>query len=137
MGDEEVVFVDANIFLEFALLGKESERCKAFLLKIKEGELLAMASDFIVYTCLLPIQWRLKSTDEMRKFIIFLYNLAGLQIYKPTTQNLFDAIAVAEKHSLDFDDALIVSCMKCNGISKLMSFDRHFDNIEGIERMEP
>jgi len=39
--------------------------------------------------------------------------------------------------NLDFDDALVISCMKANNIRDLISFDRHFDKVKGIRRIEP
>ena len=41
------------------------------------------------------------------------------------------------KHGLDFDDGLGVACMKKYGINELLSFDRDFDKVRDIKRIEP
>lgn len=42
-----------------------------------------------------------------------------------------------EEEELDFDDATSVAAMRSLGISKVVSFDRDFDGVEGISRTEP
>lgn len=41
------------------------------------------------------------------------------------------------KYNIDFDDALVVSSMAEAKIKKLISFDKDFDKIKEIERLEP
>jgi predicted nucleic acid-binding protein len=38
---------------------------------------------------------------------------------------------------IDFEDALAIAYMESAGISEIISYDRHFDRIEGITRCEP
>ena len=38
---------------------------------------------------------------------------------------------------IDFEDALAVAHMERLGITEILSYDAHFDRIEGIERREP
>jgi len=37
---------------------------------------------------------------------------------------------------LDFDDALVLSCMLNREVVSLASFDKHFDKIKDIEKVE-
>lgn len=50
---------------------------------------------------------------------------------------MYDATEAMEKNELDFDDSLVVSCMKNNGIKKIVSLDKHFDKVKGVERIRP
>ena len=68
MGEREVVFIDANIFLEFILEDEKSEKCDILLKNIKTNEINAMTSDFIVYTCLIQIQNKLKNIEMLLKY---------------------------------------------------------------------
>ena len=45
--DQEVVFIDANLFLEVALKDEKSEVCKNFLQDIINGKVYGCTSNFI------------------------------------------------------------------------------------------
>jgi len=137
MGEREVVFIDANIFLEFILEDEKSEKCDILLKNIKTNEINAMTSDFIVYTCLIQIQNKLKNIELLKDFILLIGSLNGLEIIRPYLTDIYNAIEIANKESLDFDDSLVVSCMKSANINKLVSFDKHFDKVKTINRIEP
>ncbi len=136
MGKEEIVFIDANIFLELILNDKKADICEIFLRKVENGEITAETSDFILYTCLIKIEDKLKSKQPMQKFISSINEL-GLDIIRPSLKEIDEAIKISEKHKLDFDDSLVVSCMVNNNIKKLISFDGDFDKVKIIKRIEP
>ncbi len=136
MGEREVVFVDANIFLEVFLRDQNAERCKSFLRNLEENEVSAVTSDFVAYTCLIQIEYKLKSPKIMKDFLIAMDNFQ-IEIVRPLFYETFGAVEIGERHKLDFDDGLIISCMKSNGITKLISLDKHFDIVQEIKRVEP
>ncbi len=45
------------------------------------------------------------------------------------------AVEIADRHDFGLNDALAVVLMKKSGIAEIYSFDRHFDEVEGIERV--
>jgi len=137
MDKREVVFIDANIFLEVILKDEKNESCKNYLNKIKNNEVMAITSDFIIYTCLLQIERNIKDNEKLKKFILGINSLNGLEIIRPYLTDIHNAIEIANKESLDFDDSLVVSCMKSANINKLVSFDKHFDKVKTINRIEP
>lgn len=137
MDKGELTFIDANIFLELALEDKNAEKCENLLRKIKNGEIKAKTSDFIIYTCLLQIQQKLKSTKIMKEFVLLINDLSSLEIIRPSLQEIYDAIKISEEYKLDFDDGLVVSCMVNNDIRDLISFDKDFDKVKLIKRNEP
>lgn len=134
---DEVVFLDANIFLEVALGDAKQEACKALLAELVAGRRKGYTSDFIMYSCLLQIQHKAKDRGQMEKFIIFLNSIPSLQIIRCSLSEIRMAITSMQKHRLDFDDALVVSCMAHKGISALYSMDRDFDRVSTIRRLEP
>jgi len=136
MGEARLVFVDANIFLELMFDDKKADECENFLIKIRNKEIEAETTDFIIYTCLLQIQQKLKSLNYMQKFILLIGDL-NLNIIRPSLEDIYDATKIVEKYNLDFDDSLIVSCMKSNNIKTLISLDKHFDKVDFIKRSEP
>lgn len=137
MGEEEIVFIDANIFLESALKDRNYQNCGAFINLIKDRKIKAVTSDFILYTCLLQIELKLKSVEFIKDFIISINSLEGLQIIRPSLTDMYNSVKISAEYKLDFDDSLVVSCMQSNSIKTLISFDKDFDKIKIIKRKEP
>lgn len=129
-------FIDANIFLEVELADERSDECKELFSKIYKNQTKVMTSDFVVYTCLLQIENK-SSIDKMRNFIIFLDNMSGIEIHSPTYETIYIAFEIMKKYKLDFDDARVVAIMTALGIKELVSFDKHFDKVKEIKRLEP
>jgi len=50
---------------------------------------------------------------------------------------LLEALTIYQKQNLDFADALISITALRQGHPFVYSFDRHFDRVEGITRLEP
>ena len=78
------------------------------------------------------------NVGEPKALKIFLKSInrfKGLSIYSTT---LDDELAVIDemKSGLDFDDALQYYVAK-NLCLKIVSFDRHFDGLEGLIRLKP
>lgn len=132
-----ILFVDANIFLEIQLEDKRAGECEEFLRKINLGKISAITSDYIVYSCLLQICNRLGSVERMKKFILSMFGISNIKIFNPDFEVILSALNSMKRYNLDFDDALVVSSMTANKIKKLVSFDRHFDKVKEIERIEP
>src|SRR3989338_11620905 len=115
MAEREEVFVDANIFLEVFLRDCHAERCRNFLRTLTGNGYDAVTSDFIVYTCILQVENKHKSATALKDFLIAMSNF-NIEVVRPVFNDAHEAVQIAEKTNLDFDDALIVSCMKGNGI---------------------
>lgn len=133
----QIVFLDANIFLEIALNDKKSEDCKKLLHEVMQGEIKAYTSDFIVYSCLLQIQFKTKETKQMKDFILFINSIDNLIVLRPSLFDMEKAVEYKEKWKLDFDDSLVVSCMVNNGIKTLISLDSDFNKIPIIMKRSP
>ncbi|MBI3035973.1 type II toxin-antitoxin system VapC family toxin [Candidatus Woesearchaeota archaeon] len=134
MGKE--VFIDANVFLEIFLKDSKSEECKVFLNSLQEQNRQALTTDFIMYSCILQVQNKLKSANFIKNAVIFFNSYSNLKIIRPAIDDVFDAIGIIEKEKLDFDDSLVVACMRNYGINDLASLDRHFDKVKNIERIK-
>src|SRR3989344_8175226 len=99
----EVVFIDANIFLEIVIKGKRSDDCKKFSYRVLNEEIKAYTNDFIVYSCLLHVQRTDKS--KMKDFIVFLNSFDMLEIIRCSFSDMIGAIGYINTYNLDFDDA--------------------------------
>lgn len=134
---DEVVFLDANIFLEVLLRDANHQACRELFNAILAGEVQACTSDFILYSCLLQIHAKAKDPRLMEKFVLFLNSTPHLHIARCSLSEMAAAISCMERYRLDFDDALVVSAMAHRNIDTLVSFDRDFDSVPIIKRRAP
>ncbi|MBI2106568.1 type II toxin-antitoxin system VapC family toxin [Candidatus Woesearchaeota archaeon] len=131
---DKVVFIDTNIFLEIFLGDIKSNVCMDYLASLNEQKIDAVTTDFVVYSCILIIQNKTNRLDLINNVIIF-FNSYPLKILRPSLNDLYDSVKMMKNYTLDFDDALVLACMKNNGIKDLVSMDKHFDKIKDISRI--
>jgi len=132
-----VYFIDANIFLEVMLNQKQSQDCIEFLKKLEKGKFNGMINDFLLYSICLTIIRETSDLNLVSKFLKVMNSYENLMIYHPSIPDLLRALSFMDEFQLDFDDSLVLSCMKILEIKKLVSFDRHFDKIPSIQRLKP
>ena len=133
MGEE--IFIDANIFLEIFFDDSKAEECEKFLKSLDAVKKIGYTSDFLIYACIIAIENRYKDNKRMKNALIFFKNCSNLKIVRPSFDEVDYAMDISEAEKLDFDDSLIVACMRNYGIRVLASLDKHFDKIKGIERV--
>ena len=132
-----MIFIDANIFLEIALGDKKSESCKKLLTEVHNGQFRAYTSDFIIYSCLLQIQYKTKDSGIMKDFILFVNSLSNLSVLRPSLSEMTKAVEYRDKYKLDFDDSLVVSSMINNEIETLITLDTDFNKVSIIKVKQP
>lgn len=133
--------LDANIFLRYLTADDplKSAASRALLERVHRQEEQATTVEVIiaevVYVLSSPRLYRL-SRQEIRDRLQPLLVVRGLHLeHKGTVLRALDLYA---SHSrLDFEDALIVAHMERQGLHELISYDRDFDRIPGIVRIEP
>jgi len=50
---------------------------------------------------------------------------------------IINALAAYEEKNIDYIDAYNASILKMKGINEVYSYDRHYDRIKWIKRIEP
>lgn len=128
--------IDANVFLEVLLKQDNANSCIEFLEKVKDGEIKALLSIFTVDGVVLALERHGQSPEGIRTFLNSLLNYKGLKIYFPTINDRMLATAHM-KLGLDFEDALTLQCAFSNNEKEIISFDRDFDKIKNIKRVQP
>ena len=63
--------------------------------------------------------------------------LAGDGIVSEEKTELMQALALYDEKGIDFVDALVAVRMLKHGIREVYSFDKHFDRLQSITRIEP
>ena len=135
-----LVYVDSNVFLYSIVYEpgavEEARESKDFLLKISEG---------LVEACTATITWDevvwvvrkmfgLKPSIELgRKFLEF-PNLKFLNVKRDV---VFRAQRLMEKYGIKPRDAIHAAVALENGVETIVTYDRDFDRLEEIKRLEP
>jgi predicted nucleic acid-binding protein len=131
------LLVDANIFLELELGQSKCAECKGFLSKVASGRLKGATTDFILDSVAVVMEDRDSPASDIRRFFASLILYRGLLVHNLDLKGRILATEEMDRDKLDFDDSTSVVAMRRLGIKEIVSFDRDFDKVRGIERIEP
>jgi len=129
-----VYLIDTNIFLEVLLGRKNKDECISLFKMIERGEVKAFTTSFVIHS-IEVIMDNFKKINELRIFLEVIAEFKGLEIYSTDIKDEISAIDMM-KGGLDFDDAL-QSYIATKLGAKIISFDKHFDKVRGLERLIP
>jgi len=129
-----VYLIDTNIFLEVLLGRKNKDECISLFRMIERGEVKAFTTSFVIHS-IEVIMDNFKKINELRIFLEVIAEFKGLEIYSTDIKDEISAIDMM-KGGLDFDDAL-QSYIATKLGAKIISFDKHFDKVRGLERLIP
>ena len=131
------IFIDTNIPMYAA--GKPSiykDRCKQILAKIAVGELDAV-TDTEVFQEILYRYFHIRQM-ELGRQIFTDFKLVVDSILSVLPKDIFLVEALARQYpETKPRDLLHAAVMQNNGIDKILSVDRDFDEIDRIERIDP
>jgi predicted nucleic acid-binding protein len=133
-------FIDANIILRVLTQSDsaQAEASRSLLLRVEDGEEKVTTSPLvlfeIIFTLQSPRSYKLPK-QRVVQLMLPLIELRGLQI--PNKQLWFDAFAVWLEHPIDFTDAYNVAYMRATGISEIYAWDKDYDHVPDIKRVEP
>jgi predicted nucleic acid-binding protein len=156
----DTVFVDANILTyHFEPHIKFGAACTQLLLRMENQQLVGYTSSHVISEVshrLMTIEahkvfgWKLAGIGnhlrthptEVRKLSLFRTSVekllqGKLQLLPITSSHLAAAVALAQQFGLLTNDALIVSIMQSQGLTKIASSDPDFDRVPGITRYAP
>ena len=133
-------FLDANVFLRF-ITGddpQKAESCRRLFKAMERNEV----SMYTIDTVIAEVVYVLSSKalyglthSEVRARLQPILSLPGLKL--PNRRVLLRALTLYDLYAVDFEDALSVAYMERLGIEKIVSYDRDFDRMEGVTRVEP
>lgn len=126
-------FVDTNIFIEvLARKGEKSDRALALL----ESNENLWTTEMVIA----EIEWVLRdffeltskqTADHLKRVL----NLPNLTI--PHKKELMEATSLYETINVDWTDCFNAILMKEEGIKEIYSFDKDFNKLKFIKRLEP
>jgi uncharacterized protein len=135
-----VRFLDTNVFIRY-LTQDDPAKSKAsgeIISLLEAGEEMT-TSEMVIgeVACILsaPAHYDLPPS-EMRDRLAPVVQARGLRlVQRDVLVRALDLYALYP--FLDFEDALSVAHMEYGGLDEIVSYDRGFDRVEGIKRVEP
>ncbi len=135
-------FLDANVILRYLTRDDEAkaQACYELFQRVQRGdEELSTCEAIIaevVYVLSSPRAPYHLNHDEVRSRLLPILTLRGLRL--PRKGVYLRALELyASSPSLDFEDGLAIAHMEQQGITEIMSYDRDFDRVQGLTRLEP
>ncbi len=135
-------FLDTNVILRYLTRDDEAkaEACYRLFQRAKRGEEELLTCEAIVTEVVYVLSssrapYRL-SHEEIRARLLPILTLRGLKL--PQKRVYLRALDLyASSPFLDFEDALTVAHMEQRGIAGIVSYDKDFDRVTGLQRIEP
>ncbi len=133
-----LVFINTNVLIRHftqdnAIL---SPRATAFLLRIEQGDITIRLADTVVFETVFLLERTYKQPKSLiRAALLDLLSLPGVVV--PNRARLRGAFDFYVNLNISFADAYHAVLMAEDGLSEIVSFDRHFDRVPGIRRIEP
>ena len=133
-------FLDSNILLRH-LTNDDPERgqaCFSLMQMIERGELSAWISELVIAEVVFVLSN--KNTYNLPReticdLLLPLISLPGLKLpHKRLYRRIFELYITL---SIDYIDAYHVALMEQRGSTEVLSYDKHFDRVDGIQRREP
>lgn len=132
------VFIDTNILLRYLTKDDPVQfpRCRHLFKKAQDGEVLLITSTLVIAELI----WTLASYYRVPKEQII--EKTSIIIGSPAVQILekdliAEALVLYGRKNIDYIDAYNAVLMRPLGLKEIYSYDKDFDKIEGIHRLEP
>ena len=132
------IFVDTNVLLRHLLSdhADHSPKATAFLERLERGELRGILAETVIFETVFNLQRRHGVTrPTIRENLQALLELPSLDVRgKSTVRRALDLYV---ELNVGFADAYHVALMEQLGIKEIATFDKDFDRVPGIRRVEP
>ena len=131
-------FIDTNVFLRYLTADDriKYDKCKAlFERAVKGGETL-VTSDMVIAEAVWTLlsYYKVPKSDIIEKVSIIL-NTPNIEV--KNYRIIIEALAMYSAENIDFIDAYNAVFMKHNKIDEIYSYDRDFDGVDFLRRIEP
>jgi predicted nucleic acid-binding protein len=133
-------FVDTNIFIRYLTRDdpQKAEACLRLFEQAKASGVILTTSESVlaevVFVLGSPRGYRLSRAD-VRARLYPLVAMEGLKL--ADRRKYFRALDLYATHNIDFEDALTVAHMEQYNLDELYSYDRDFDRVGEVKRIEP
>jgi predicted nucleic acid-binding protein len=135
-----VIFIDSNIFIRHLTRDdpQKAQACFDLFRRAERNEINLTTSESVIAEVVYVLSSRQLYAiprDEIRRLLRPLLLLPGLKL---THRGVYlRALDVYATYPIDFEDALLAAQMEQQQVTELYSYDRDFDQVAGIKRLEP
>jgi len=130
--------IDSNIFLRHIRQDHpdHSLRSSAYIARIEAGELTVTTNELVVFETVYTLQsFYHMSKPDIAAVLLPIIALPGLKI--PSKARLRRTLDWYVRYNLSFVDAYLAVLAQQQGLPELVSFDRNYDRVSGVRRVEP
>ena len=135
-------FLDTNVVLRFLTRDDEAKAADCYRLfqRVQQGEEELLTCESVVSEAAYVLSssrlsYRL-THEEIRERLLPILTLRGVRL--PQKRVCLQALDIyATSPFFDFEDALAVAHMEQAGVTEIVSYDRDFDRVPGVQRVEP
>ncbi|MBA1335952.1 MAG: hypothetical protein HPY66_1771 [Firmicutes bacterium] len=129
--------IDANVILRHLTndVPDQAKQAEELLKRVEEGKEDVFLPDIILADIIWILEGYYKQTrEDIREWITAILSLQGLKF--SDKDMALNALDIYVDKRIDWSDAFTASQMLQRGITEIYSFDKHFDRIDGIARIE-
>jgi predicted nucleic acid-binding protein len=133
-------FVDTNIFIRHLTRDdpEKAQACYQLFLSAQRNEVALTTSEAVIAEVVYVLSSKQLYNLPREQIRALLYPLLTLRGFKLSGREIYlRALDVYASSDLDFEDAIAVAHMERHQLSEIYSYDRHFDQMSGLTRLEP
>ena len=131
-------FIDTNIFLRYLTKDDPStyDKCREIFKKGIDGKIALATSGMVIAELIWTLlsYYRVPKANAIEKVSII---VTTESLHIPEKDIIAEALVLYSRTNVDYIDAYNAVFMKYHGVDEIYSYDRAFDAIEGIKRVEP
>jgi len=131
-------FIDTNIFLRFLTRDQEKQyqACRKLFFQAQKGKIKLITTSLVIFELI----WTLISyyedpKEKVVEKVLSLLDFPNLKVEHKTL--LFEALLLWQRKNIDFNDAFNFIWAQNKKVEQIYSYDKHFDRLSQIPRVEP
>lgn len=139
MTEPKSLVIDANIILRAMLedVPDQAAKVRNLLGKAEAGELLLLIPEPVLSDVVYVLGRMKIPKEEIVQAVRRWLNLPGVAPLGIDIGVIHNSLDLFVEKNIKWSDALIAAHMIASGYTEVCTFDRHFDRIQGISRVEP
>lgn len=133
-------FIDTSVFIRYLTRDdpRKADACFALFQEAKGDAITLWTTESVIAEVVYVLsssQLYHLSRSRIRDLLYPLLSLPGLKLAHRRTY--LRALDIYAGYPLDFEDALMAAQMERQGVTELYSYDREYDQVAGLTRIEP
>ena len=131
-------FVDTNIFIRFLTddLPRKADDCEKLFRKAIDKKESLYTTELVIAEIIWVLESYYKLTKEdVKEKVEKILNTPNLSC--PGKDMILEALNLYTEKNIDYIDAYNAQVMRRNGIEEVFSYDKHYERIPWVKRIEP